>query len=231
MGIAGGGLEAIGGPAAKLATEPAGSDDWTRQGVADTMSHMMTKGGIVVALVAAVLAGACTSGDSGQPQVQPQVKLVSAAPNAPAVTWVEGVQTTPVKVFFAYDPNLEQRRPPYTRPAVREVHSDEAGLTALEALFDGPRRDESSKGLRFESSGATGVTDLRVVGGVASLRLVGGCDAHGSRVSIGTEITDTLKQFGVVKYVKIYGPDGTTTYPSGATDSLPACLVATTAAP
>lgn len=191
-------------------------------------------GGIVVAaLVAAILGGACTSDGAGQPQpqAQPQVKLVSAAPNAPVVTWVEGVQTMPVKIFFAYDPNLDQRRPPYTRPATREVHSDDAGVLALQALFDGPRRDEKVKGLRFESSGATGVTDLRVVDGVASLTLVGGCDAHGSRVSIGTEITDTLKQFGVVKHVKIYGPDGTTTNPSGATDSLPHCLVATTAAP
>lgn len=195
------------------------------------MRRMTIKGGIAaVALVAAVVGGGCTSG-SGAPQAQPQppVRLVSAAPDAPAVTWVGGTQTAPVKVFFAYDPNVDQRRPPYTRPVTREVHSDEAGVLALQQLFEGPRRDEASKGLRLESSGATGVSDLRVLNGVASLRLVGGCDAHGSHVSVGNQITDTLKQFTVVKYVKIYGPDGTTTDPVGQTDSLPACLVNTMA--
>ncbi|MBX7160293.1 MAG: hypothetical protein K1X95_08385 [Acidimicrobiia bacterium] len=196
------------------------------------MSRMPYKGGIVAAvLAAALLAGACSSGQGNAQgaQPQPRVTLVSAAPNAPAVDWVEGTQTTSIKVFFAYEPNVEQRRPPFTRPAAREVHSDEAGVLALQALFDGPRRDEEAKGLRFESSGATGVSDLRVVNGVASLKLVGGCDAHGSPVTVGEEITNTLKQFKVVKAVKIYGPDGTTTDPSGTGDSLPACLVRTTA--
>lgn len=200
------------------------------------MSRMSYKGGIVaVALAGAAFVGGCTSTLAGEgrhqePQPQPPVTLVSAAPNAPAVSWVEGTQTTPVKVFFAYGPNVEQRRPPFTRPATREVHSDEAGVLALESLFDGPRREEQAKGLRFESSGATGIADLRVVNGVASLKLVGGCDAHGSPITVGEEITNTLKQFKVVKYVKIYGPDGTTTDPSGQTDSLPACLVRTTGA-
>lgn len=192
------------------------------------MSHMTRMGG-TVAVVAALVLGACSSGNSAPPQAQPQVRLVSAAANAPQVDWVEGVQTAPVKVFFVYDPNLEQGRPPFTRPVTREVHTDEAGILALQALFDGPRKEEEAKGLRFESSGATGVTDLRVVNGVASLKLVGGCDAHGSKVSIAEEITNTLKQFKPVKAVKIYGPDGTTTDPSGTTDSIPACLVRTTA--
>ena len=34
----------------------------------------------------------------------------------------------------------------------------------------------------------------------------------------------TLKQFATVDHVKIYDPEGQTARPTGATDSIPACL-------
>jgi Sporulation and spore germination len=96
---------------------------------------------------------------------------------------------------------------------------------ALERLFAGPTVGEQRDwGARFVSSDATGFADLSISGGIARVRLTGGCDSHGKRFTVATEIIDTLKQFSTVEHVKVYGPQGYTERPTGAVDSIPPCL-------
>lgn len=186
----------------------------------------------VGALAALLTLSACSPGTQGassrEPASEPQVVRVAAG-RAP-VDWLPGAgATASVKVFFAYDPNVVQRRPPYTRPVVREIHTADAGIRSLELLFQGPRADEAGKGLGFVSSGASGISDLAVSGGIARVHLTGGCDADGAAVTVADQITATLKQFPPVEAVKVYGPDGTTQAPDGPVDSIPSCLAATMA--
>jgi len=194
---------------------------------------MVDMGRVLGAVVLAGVLGlsACSAeSPRAAEQTQPAAQLVRAAPGREQVVWLDHPSATaPVKLFFAYEPNVEQRRRPFTRPAAREVHTEDAGITALQLLFEGPRSAEVQKGLRFESSAATGISDVAVSGGIARVYLTGGCDAQGSVVTVADEITDTLKQFPVVKFVKVYGPDGTTQQPEGPTDSIPACLSTTRA--
>jgi hypothetical protein len=83
---------------------------------------------------------------------------------------------------------------------------------------------EHAGGLRLLRSEATGFADLRIADGVARVRLVGGCDSHGSTVTVAGEIMPTLRRLARVDWVKIYGPGGNTAAPTGNTDSLPDCL-------
>jgi hypothetical protein len=74
------------------------------------------------------------------------------------------------------------------------------------------------------SSKATGFTDLSISGGIARVRLTGGCAGNGSTFTVADEIMPTLRQFSTVDYVKIYGPAGYTEAPTGNSDSIPPCL-------
>jgi hypothetical protein len=113
-------------------------------------------------------------------------------------------------------PYLVRRSRPAIPPAVARQ--------ALERLFAGVTAGERADGLRFVSSHATGFTDFSVSGGVARLRLTGGCDSNGSTFTVANEIMPTLKQFASIDHVKIYGPAGYTEQPSGTSDSIPPCL-------
>jgi hypothetical protein len=95
---------------------------------------------------------------------------------------------------------------------------------ALHALFAGPTRSERARGLRLVRSGAKGFDRLSITGGVARLRLTGGCRSGGATTTIASEIVPTLKQFPSVTAVKILGPGGRTESPDGPSDSIPACL-------
>ncbi|MGH3333247.1 MAG: hypothetical protein ACRDPJ_18260, partial [Nocardioidaceae bacterium] len=59
---------------------------------------------------------------------------------------------------------------------------------------------------------------------IARVQLTGGCNSGGSTVTIAGEIMPTLRQFGSVDWVKIYGPAGHTETPNGRSDSIPVCL-------
>ena len=57
-----------------------------------------------------------------------------------------------------------------------------------------------------------------------TVQLKGGCDSEGSTVTIADSIIRTAKQFREVKTVKILDTAGKTSQPTGAEDSMPACL-------
>lgn len=121
------------------------------------------------------------------------------------------------KVFFVgRDANVVkvQRRVPASSPAA----------AVLQSLFAGPTPTERANGLRLVRSGATGFDHLSISGGVARLRLTGGCRSGGSTTTVANEIVPTLKQFPSVDWVKIFGPGGHTESPTGPSDSIPACL-------
>ena len=111
-----------------------------------------------------------------------------------------------------------------TRRAERPLIEPATPAAALQRLFAGPTQGELASGLRFVSSGATGVTVLTISQGVARIRLTGGCSSGGSTVTVATEIEPTLRQFPSVRWVKIYDRAGRTEQPTGLTDSIPSCL-------
>lgn len=128
-------------------------------------------------------------------------------------------QRTDVKDVF-YDRQLSR----WTSVS-REVPSTNIARGALIRLFAGPTLAERADGLRLIASEATGFRDLRVGdNGVTRVTLRGGCDSHGSRRTIATEITRTLKALPGIDWVKIYDKHGHTAHPWGLSDSIPACL-------
>ena len=74
------------------------------------------------------------------------------------------------------------------------------------------------------SSGATGFKILGIRDGVARVQLLGKIGSGGSTFTIANEIMPTLKQFGSVRWVKIYDRFGHTQRPSGYSDSIPFSL-------
>jgi hypothetical protein len=120
--------------------------------------------------------------------------------------------------------------PPATRHRGRHVRRGTLAATtslardALRRLFAGPTQSELARGLRFVSSGATSWQGLTISEGIARVQLVGGCQAGGSAVTVADEITFTLRQFPLVKAVKVYDQAGFTEEPNGRGDSIPPCL-------
>jgi len=111
-----------------------------------------------------------------------------------------------------------------TRPVDRLVRQPATPADALQRLFAGPTQAELASGLRFVSSGATGITQLTIQDGVAQVHLAGSCNSGGSAATVATEIVPTLRQFPSVQWVKIYDPAGDTQEHTGDTDSIPLCL-------
>lgn len=133
-------------------------------------------------------------------------------------------QTVIVQVWFLDDERMKTGEEPMFVPVERSVPKDTPVKGALDALFAGPLEPEKGRGLRFVASGATGYEGLRVEGGTAHVRLVGGCNSAGSTATIANELKPTLKQFEEIEFVKIYDPSGKTEEPEGRTDSIPFCL-------
>lgn len=129
-----------------------------------------------------------------------------------------------VKVYFFDPARFAANTEPYVTPVWRRVATPAVAGGALTAMFHGPTDIETSSGLRFQNSAASGFSNLSIANGIARVRLTGGCDAAGSTFSIAGEIEPTLKQFDTVRWVKIYDPAGNTWAPNGSTDSLPDCL-------
>jgi hypothetical protein len=94
----------------------------------------------------------------------------------------------------------------------------------MQRLFAGPTTTEAASGLRFVSSDATGFKNLTIRDQVARIQLTGGCNSHGSTLTIASEIMSTLKQFPSVRWVKILDPAGHTEHPNGHSDSIPTSL-------
>jgi hypothetical protein len=111
------------------------------------------------------------------------------------------------------------------RPVIRPA----TPAAALQRLFAGPTQAELASGLRFVTSGATGITRLVIRDGVARVHLAGACDGGRSTATVASEIVPTLLQFPSVRWVKVYDPADHTQQPAGDTDSIPACLTPSSA--
>jgi Sporulation and spore germination len=109
-------------------------------------------------------------------------------------------------------------------PVQRRVPSASPATAVLQSLFAGPTPSERGDGLSLVRSRASGFGHLSISGGIARLRLTGGCSSGGSTITVASEIVPTLKQFPSVDWVKIFGPGGHTEQPSGPSDSIPTCL-------
>ena len=110
------------------------------------------------------------------------------------------------------------------RPVERQVLPGTPATGTMDRLFAGPTEAEKAQGLEFVASEATGYTGLAINQQIARIQLTGGCNCHGSTISIAGEIFPTLKQFSTVDWVKISDPQGNTESPAGDVDSIPECL-------
>jgi hypothetical protein len=128
------------------------------------------------------------------------------------------------KVFFFDEDRFVANTEPFFVPRMRPVRPGSPAVGVMDRLFAGVLARERAHGLRLVRSEAKGFADLAVDRRIARVRLTGGCDAHGSTVSIAGSIMPTLRQFGSVDWVKIYGPAGHTADPTGPSDSIPDCL-------
>lgn len=133
-------------------------------------------------------------------------------------------RTTPKRVYFLNRANFSVGREPYFTSVLRSVPVTTPAIGLMDRLFAGPTPFEASRSLAFLASRATGFTGLSISGGVARVRLTGGCSSGGSTASIADEIGPTLKQLPTVRWVKLYDPAGHTEDPTGLTDSRPSCL-------
>jgi len=132
---------------------------------------------------------------------------------------------TALKGVYFFNPHrFEANTRPFVTKVMRPVLPNMPATGLMDRLFAGPTASEYAAGLRLLQSKATGFTRLAISGGIARIRLTGGCSSGGSTVTIGDEIAPTLKQLPVVRYVKIYDPSGRTEVAAGARDSRPFCL-------
>ena len=125
--------------------------------------------------------------------------------------------------FFDRERYLANHEPFFTR-VFRPVDRRMPATGVLDRLFAGPLRSEHDRGLRLLRSQATGFADLTVSGGVADLRLTGGCSSGGSTVSIAGEVLPTLLDLAPVSRVVLRDPDGATLDADGPSSSTPECL-------
>lgn len=135
-----------------------------------------------------------------------------------------GFPTVDRKVWFFDQDNFVTDQQPFFTPRLRPVRPSTPAVGLMDRLFAGPLKGEKADGLRLLRSGATGFSRLSIEDGVARVRLTGGCNSHGSTVTIADEIMPTLRQLAGVDWVKVYGPGGHTERPDGHSDSIPTCL-------
>lgn len=133
---------------------------------------------------------------------------------------------TRVPVFFADDEKVAAGAPTVVSSVMRYVRKSDPKRGALQRLYAGPTAAERADGLRFVASRTYGFHRLRTNRfGVTRVQLRGRCDSGGSAVvTVADQIRTTLMARPRVRWVKIYGPDGTTTWPYGRRHSDPLCL-------
>jgi hypothetical protein len=145
-------------------------------------------------------------------------------PGRVAVDVRAGFPTVSRKVFFFDEDRFVANTEPFFVARMRPVRPGSPAVGVMDRLFAGVLPRERAHGLRLVRSEAKSFADLAVEHRIARVRLTGGCDAHGSTVSIAGSIMPTLRQFDSVDWVKVYGPAGHTADPTGPSDSIPDCL-------
>ena len=135
-----------------------------------------------------------------------------------------GFRTEQRPVFFLDRDRFVDGVEPFFVRRMRPVRPGTPATGLMDRLFAGPLPAEQRAGLRLLRSRATGFADLAVAGGVARVRLTGGCSSGGSTVTVAGSIMPTLRRLPTVDWVKVLDPSGHTEAPTGPTDSIPACL-------
>jgi hypothetical protein len=135
-----------------------------------------------------------------------------------------GFRTIQRPVFFLDRDRFVDNVEPFFVRRLRPVLPGTPATGLMDRLFAGPLPAERGHGLRLVRSRATGFDDLTVSGGVARVRLTGGCSSGGSTITIAGSIMPTLRRLPTVDWVKVLDPAGRTGSPTGPTDSIPACL-------
>jgi hypothetical protein len=107
----------------------------------------------------------------------------------------------------------------------RQVLPGTPATGVMDRVYAGPTKAEKADGLFLQASRTTGWTNLRISSdGIARVQLTGPCGDGSAVVTVADEVFPSLRQFSTVDHVKVYGPDGTTEYPTGHRDSIPECL-------
>ncbi len=130
------------------------------------------------------------------------------------------------KLYFASSYRLAVNFPPYEVNGVRYLRSSHDLYTdLLDQYFQGPGWTEKYiYGYTALYDGFNGYSQVQVQDGVARVYLSGSCSRQRDDFTIANLLTDNLKQFPEVQFVKIYDQDGQTEHPDGQSDSIPACL-------
>ncbi len=131
-----------------------------------------------------------------------------------------------VPVFFVDDDKVVAGETVVVSKVKRYVRKVDPKRGALQRLYAGPTEEEQADRLRFISSRTYSFHRLRTNRfGVTRVQLRGQCNSLGSAiVTVADQIRATLLARPAVKWVKIYGPDGTTIWPQGRRHSDPYCL-------
>jgi hypothetical protein len=174
---------------------------------------------VITAVRAGDAEGVTTYG-IGLAQEQPFTVLALADPDRIVVDVAAAFPTTTRQVWFSDTTGGGGQ----WRAVPRQVLPLTPATGVMDRLFAGPTEEEKAQGLEFVASEATGYTGLTISQRIARVRLTGGCDAHGSTISIAGEVFPALKQFSTVDWVKIYDPQGNTESPAGNVDSIPVGL-------
>jgi hypothetical protein len=133
---------------------------------------------------------------------------------------------TRVPVYFVDDEKVAAGARSVVSPVMRHVRKSDPARGALQRLYAGPTAAEQAGDLRFIASRTYGFHRLRTNRyGVTRVQLRGRCNSGGSAVvTVADQIRATLMARQEVRWVKIYGPDGTTIWPYGRRHSDPLCL-------
>lgn len=113
-----------------------------------------------------------------------------------------------VKIFLLDEDAFAVGREPYLVPVERSVPAADPVAGALRALFEGPTAEEAKRKLSVVRSDASGFSDLVVSGGIATLRLAGGCNSQGSTLTIYDHLSATLLAFDHIDHVRLLDPSG-----------------------
>lgn len=175
-------------------------------------------------LAALVLALAALAACAPTPAPTTAPTITPAAVQSPTVAPTTA-PTVEITVYFTDLNRFNTGTMPFEVGVPRTV-SATANLpeAALAEFFKGPTAAERAQGLERINSGFTGFSALKLQGGTAHVYLNGPCASHGATYCVAQPVMKNLLQFKEIEYVKIYDADGTTTDPTGPTNSIPPCL-------
>jgi hypothetical protein len=130
-----------------------------------------------------------------------------------------------VNVYFVSRSLYEANTPPFEVAGVRWARTNALTQTVLDEYFKGPGATEKYT-YRWIAlyNGFTGYSKFEVINDIANVYLKGTCERAGATYTIADLLTYNLKKFPEIRFVKIYDESGATQNPTGASDSIPACL-------